>query len=100
MNGISNIALRLLPTEPAYRQPSARPVPPNQPALDAPGNNPLDSASFSELGQLLSAAADQPGVRHATVAELRSLIEQNEERFINARLGQTVQRVLEELGGE
>ena len=100
MNDISNIAFRLLPTEPAYRQPSARPAPPAQPALDPPGNNQLDSASFSELGQLLSAAADQPGVRHARIAELRSLIEQNEDGFINARLGQTAQRVLEELGGE
>ena len=100
MNDISNIALRLLPTEAAHRQPSARPVSPDQRALDAPGNNPLDSANFSELGQLLSAAADQPGVRHAKVAELRSLIVQNEDGFINARLGQTAQRVLEELGGE
>ena len=100
MNDISNIALRLLPTEPAHRQPSVPPVAPDQRAPDAPGNNPLDSANFSELGQLLSAAADQPGVRHAKVAELRSLIEQNEDGFINARLGQTAQRVLEELVGE
>ncbi|MCH8053782.1 MAG: flagellar biosynthesis anti-sigma factor FlgM [Planctomycetes bacterium] len=100
MNDISNIALRLLPTEAAHRQPFAGPVSPDQRALDAPGNNPLDSANFSELGQLLSAAADQPGVRHAKVAELRSLIKQNEDGFINARLGQTAQRVLEELGGE
>ncbi len=100
MNDISNIALRLLPTEAAHRQPLARPVSPDQPALDTPGSKQLDSASFSELGQLLSAAADQPGVRHAKVAELRSLIEQNEDGFVNARLGQAVQRLLEELGGE
>ncbi len=100
MNDISNIALRLLATEAVHRQPLAGPVSPAQPAPDAPGNNPLDSANFSELGQLLSAAADQPGVRHAKVAELRALIEQNEDGFINARLGQTAQRVLEELGGE
>ncbi len=99
MNDISNIALRLLPTEAAHRQPYAGLVSPDQRAPDAPGNNALDSADFSELGQLLSAAADQPDVRHAKVAELRSLIEQNEEGFINARLGQTAQRVLEELGG-
>ncbi len=100
MNDISNIALRFLPTGPAHRHPAAGPVPPDQPALDPPRNNPRDSASFSELGQLLGAAADQPGVRHARIAELRSLIEQNEDSFINARLGQTAQRVLEELGGE
>jgi len=100
MNDISNIALRFLPTEPAHRHPAARPVPPDQPGLDPPANNPLDSASFSELGQLLGAAADQPGVRHARIAELRSLIEHNQDGFINARLGQTAQRVLEELGGE
>ncbi len=99
MNDISNIALRLLPTEAAHRPQFAGPVSPDQQALEAPGHNPLDSADFSELGQLLSAAADQPGVRHAKVAELRSLIEQNEDGFINARLGQTAQRVLEELGG-
>ena len=100
MNDISNIALRLLPTEAAHRQPAAGPVPRDQRALDAPGNDLLDSADFSELGQLLSAAADQPGVRHAKVAELRAVIEQNEDGFIDARLGQTVQRVLEELSGE
>ena len=100
MNDISNIAFRLPPTEPAHRQPSAQPVSPDPRALDAPRNNPPDSADFSELGQLLSAAADQPGVRHAKVAELRALIEQNEDGFINARLGRTAQRVLEELGGE
>lgn len=100
MNDISNIALRLLPTEAAHRQPHVGPVSPDPRAPDAPGNNAPDSADFSELGQLLSAAADQPGVRHAKVAELRSLIEQNEDGFINARLGQTAQRVLEELGGE
>ncbi len=100
MNGISNIALRLLATEAAQMQPAAGPVLPDQRAPDTPGNNQPDSASFSELGQLLSAAADQPGVRHAKVAELRALIEQNEESFINARLGQTAQRVLEELSGE
>ncbi len=100
MNDISNIALRLLPPEPAHRQPAAETIPPDQPALDPTGNNQQDSASFSELGQLLSAAADQPGVRPARVVELRSLIEQNEDGFINARLGQTAQRVLEELGGE
>ena len=99
MNDISNIALRLSPTEAAHRRPPAGPVPQDQPAPDAQGNKQLDSASFSELGQLLSAAADQPGVRHAKIAELRSLIEQNEYGFINARLGQTAQRVLEELGG-
>ncbi len=100
MNDISNIALRLLPTELAHRQPPAGPVAPDQPALDAPGSKQLDSANFSELGKSLSAAADQPGVRHAKIAELRSLIEQNEDGFIDARLGQTAQRVLEELGGE
>ena len=100
MNDISIIALRLLPTEVAHRQPSAGPVSPDQPALATPANNPLDSVNFSELGQLLSAAADQPGVRHAKVAELRSLVEQNEDGFIASRLGQTAQRVLEELGGE
>ncbi len=100
MNDLSSIALRLLPTEPAHRQPPAGRASPYPRALDAPGNNPPDSANFSELGQLLSAAADQPGVRHAKVAELRALIEQNEDGFINARLGQTVQRVSEELGGE
>ena len=100
MNDISNIALRLLPTETTHRQPLAGPVSADQRAPDAPGNNALDSASFSALGQTLSAAADQPGVRHAKVAELRALIEQNEDGFIAARLGQTAQRVLEELGGE
>ncbi len=100
MNDISNIALRLLPTEAARRQPLAGTGSSDQRALDVPGNNPPDSADFSELGQLLSAAADQPGVRQAMVAELRALIEQNEDGFINARLGQTAQRVLEELGGE
>ena len=99
MNDISNIALRLLPTEAAHRQPLAGPVSPDPRALDAPGYNALDSADFSELGQLLSAAADQPGVRHAKVTELRSLIEQDEDGFINARLDRTAQRVLEELGG-
>ena len=100
MNDISNIALRLLPPELVHRQPSARPVSQDQRAPDAPGNTPLDGASFSELGQLLSAAADQPGVRHAKIAELRALIEQNEDGFIDARLGRTAQRVLEELGGK
>ncbi len=100
MNDISNIALRLLPTEVAHRQILAGSVSPAQPAVDAPRDKPLDSASFSELGQLLSAAADQPGVRHAKVAELRSLIEQDEDGFVNARLGQAAQRALEELGGE
>ena len=100
MNDISNIDFRLLPTEPAHRQSLAGSVAPDQRAPDAPGNNPPDSASFSELGQLLSAAADQPGVRHAKIAELRSLIEQNEDGFIATRLGQTAQRVFEELGGE
>ena len=100
MNDIANIALRLLPIEPTHRQPSAGPVSSGQRALDAPGSKQVDSASFSELGQVLSAAADQPGVRHAKVAELRALIEQNEDGFIANRLGQTAQRVLEELGGE
>ncbi len=99
MNDISNIALRFLPTEPAHGHPAAGPIPADRPALDPPANNPLDNASFSELGQLLGAAADQPGVRHAKIAELRSLIEQNQDGFINARLAQTAQRVLEELGG-
>ncbi len=100
MNDISNIALRLLPTEAAHKRPLAGRVSGDQRALDAPGNDLLDSADFSELGQLLSAAADQPGVRHAKVAELRAVIEQNEDGFIDARLGQTAQRVLEELSGE
>ncbi len=99
MNDISNIALRLLPTEAAHRPQFAGPVSPDPKSPDAPGNVALDSADFSELGQLLSAAADQPGVRHAKIAELRSLIEQDEDGFINARLDQTAQRVLEELGG-
>ena len=100
MNDISNIALRLLPTEAARRQPATGPVPPDQTAPETPGSKQLDSANFSELGQLLSAASDQPGVRHAKVAELRSLIAQDEDGFIDARLGQTAQRVLEELGGK
>ncbi len=100
MNDISNIALRLLPTEAAHRQPPTEPVSPNPQTLDTPGSRPLDSANFSELGQMLSAAADQPGIRHAKVAELRALIEQNEDGFISARLGQTAQRVLEELAGD
>ncbi len=100
MNDISNIALRLLPTEVAHRQTLSGSASPDQPAPATPGNNPLDSAKFSELGQSLSAASDQPGVRLSKVAELRSLIEQDADGFINARLGQTAQRVLEELGGE
>ena len=100
MNDISIIALRLLPTEAAPRQRFAGPVSLDQPALGTLGSTQLDSVSFSELGQSLSAAADQPGVRHAKVAELRALIEQNEDGFIAARLGQTAQRVFEELGSE
>ncbi len=100
MNDISNIALRLLPTEAAHRQPPTGSVSPDRQGLDTSGSKQLDSADFSELGQLLSAAADQPGVRHAKIAELRALIEQDEDGFINSRLGQTAQRVLEELGGE
>ncbi len=99
MNDISNIASHLLTTEAAHRQPLVGPVSPDLQSPDAPGNVALDIADFSELGQLLSAAADQPGVRHAKIAELRSLIEQDEDGFINARLDRTAQRVLEELGG-
>lgn len=100
MYDVSNVALRLLPTEAAHRQPPAAPVSADQPLPSSEGSKQLDSANFSELGQTLSAAAQQPGVRHALVAELRSLIEQDESGFTSARLEQTAQRVLEELGGE
>ena len=87
MTDISNIALRFLPTEPAHGHPAAGPVPADRPALDPPANNPPDSASFSELGQLLGAAADQPGVRHAKVAELRALLEERGEPLYAFGLG-------------
>ena len=69
MNDISNIALSLLTTEAAHRQPLVGPVSPDPQSPDAPGIVALDSADFSELGQLLSAAADQPGIRQAKVGD-------------------------------
>ncbi len=66
----------------------------------ASGTGRVDSADFSELGQLLSLAGELPDVRADRIAEVKTAIERDPEKFIGDRLEGTVDRLHRQLLGE
>jgi hypothetical protein len=75
---------------PAARRPADRPS-------AVPADTSVDQAEISDLGLLLERAHDTPGIRADRVAEARQALEQNEQAFIDERLQQTIDRLMDEL---
>ena len=95
MNGITSIN-EYIPAVPV-QQSHAEPTPGATRSASATVG--VDEASFSELGQLLSQAGDDSGIRADRVADVRAALERDEEQFVRERLDQTVQRIQAELSG-
>ena len=75
---------------PAARRSADQPV-------AAPVDSPVDKAEISDLGRLLERAHHMPGIRADRVAEVRQAIQQDEQAFIDERLQQTIDRLMDEL---
>ena len=95
MNGITSIN-EYIPTV-QVQQSHAEPTPGATRSASATVG--VDEASFSELGQLLSQAGDDSGIRADRVADVRAALERDEEQFVRERLDQTVQRIQAERSG-
>lgn len=59
----------------------------------------VDRAEFSELGRLLSSSSQLPGANPEKIVALKAAIEEDPDQFMNARLEETVDRLLEHLFG-
>jgi ribosome assembly protein YihI (activator of Der GTPase) len=86
---------RLPAVSPETAVPAARRHADQPPAV--PADKPVDQAEISALGLLLERAHDTTGIRADRVAEARQAIEQNEQAFIDERLQQTIDRLMDEL---